>query len=142
MLKHAYFHTVVFAGALAFGLAACSNAAVNDGGESPRDVAAGEVQGPSSPDIEKLTDREDQALVSESSRISGLPYAGEVSFATLDEYLAYLRQGAAMDKPWYKEIEPGVYQLQRSGNFRQLEPTVENEPVTREELARRLGFTD
>lgn len=78
-----------------------------------------------------------------SERVTGLPYAGDVSFGSLDEYLAYLRQGAAMDKPWYKEIRPGVFQLQRSGNFRPLGGDVaENEPVTREELARRLGFTE
>lgn len=73
-----------------------------------------------------------------SAPIAGLPHAGGRSFDTLDAYLAHLRAYAApIDKPWYREIRPGVFQLQR-GNFRPLDP---QPSVTREELERKFGFT-
>lgn len=73
----------------------------------------------------------------EEGAVSGLPHAGKRTFKSLDAYLAYLREFAApIDKPWYREVRPGVFQLQR-GNLRTLDapPT-----LTREELARKFGF--
>jgi hypothetical protein len=68
-------------------------------------------------------------------------------FRTLDEYLAHLEaRSAPIDKPWYREIRPGVYELQ-TGNLRIL-PTGEEggdaakRIFTREELERKFGFTN
>lgn len=62
-------------------------------------------------------------------------------FKTLDEYLLWLKQYAApTDRAWYKEIKPGVYELQ-TGNFRPLEGTAAPQRIfTREELERKFGF--
>lgn len=63
-------------------------------------------------------------------------------FRTLDEYLAWLRQYAApTDRAWYKEIKPGVYELQ-TDNFRPVEgmPGAVKRIFTREELERQFGF--
>src|SRR6478672_4383891 len=39
-------------------------------------------------------------------------------FSNLDEYLAWLEKTAApVDRPSYKEIRPGVYELQTAGNL-------------------------
>lgn len=69
--------------------------------------------------------------------VAGLPGANGRSFATLDAYLAHLRAyGATIDRPWYREVRPDVFQLER-GNLRTLTapPT-----FTREQLERRFGF--
>ena len=62
-------------------------------------------------------------------------------FKTLDEYLLHLQtmQGP-VDGPWYKQIQPGVYQLQ-TGNL-QLDEGVPGPKTifTREELERKFGF--
>lgn len=65
-------------------------------------------------------------------------------FATLDEYLDWLRlTQAPVDGPWYEEVRPGVYQL-KTGNLRVLAPEGEATPATqtftREELERKFGF--
>lgn len=66
-------------------------------------------------------------------------------FRDLDEYLAHLeRTQAPIDKPWYREIRPGVFQLV-TGNLRVLptdgEEEKEQRVFTREELERKFGFT-
>lgn len=67
-------------------------------------------------------------------------------FRTLDEYLAFLEQrNAPIDKPWFRQIRPGVYQLQ-TGNLRILPAGEESRDAskrifTREELERKFGFT-
>jgi hypothetical protein len=66
-------------------------------------------------------------------------------FATLDDYLAWLRQTQApVDGPWYEEIRPGVYQL-RTGNLRILGPegdeTPRDQTFTREQLLKKFGFS-
>lgn len=69
--------------------------------------------------------------------VSGLPHAGGRTFRTLDAYLAYLKDYAGpTDRPWYREIRPGVFELQR-GNLRDGAP---RRVYTREELERRFGF--
>ena len=62
-------------------------------------------------------------------------------FRTLDDYLAWLQQYAApADQPWYKEIKPGVYELQTAGNLHLDVPSGEKRIFTREELERKFGF--
>ncbi len=66
-------------------------------------------------------------------------------FASLDDYLAWLRdtQGP-VGKPYYEEIRPGVYQL-RTGNLRVLVPegdqAAEAQTVTRAQLLKQFGFS-
>lgn len=62
-------------------------------------------------------------------------------FATLDDYLAHLEliQGP-VDGPWYKEVRPGVYELQ-TGNLRLDVPGGEKRTFTRDELKQKFGFT-
>lgn len=58
-------------------------------------------------------------------------------YRTLDEYLAFLESRAPMDGHWYRQIRPGVYQLE-TGNYRG--PEVEQRVFTRAELERMFGF--
>lgn len=63
-------------------------------------------------------------------------------FRTLDDYLANLeRLQAPVGGPWYKEISPGIYELQTSANLRLDVPSNENRVFTREELEKRFGFS-
>jgi hypothetical protein len=67
--------------------------------------------------------------------VPGLPFAQGRAFASLDDYLAFLRERGRYDVPWYREVRPGVYELvARRG------PGAEPETYTREELARKFGF--
>lgn len=66
-------------------------------------------------------------------------------FATLDDYLGWLRATQApIDGPWYEEVAPGSYLL-RSGNLRIVpmdgaqSPT--EQPVSRAQLMKQFGFT-
>ena len=66
-------------------------------------------------------------------------------FGSLDEYLAFLeRTNPPIDKPWYREVRPGVYELVAGGNLRILGADGEEQPTarifTREELERKFGF--
>lgn len=62
-------------------------------------------------------------------------------FRTLDEYLGYLEQTQGpVDGPWYKEISPGKYELQ-TGNLHLDVPSGEKRIFTREELAKKFGFS-
>jgi hypothetical protein len=66
-------------------------------------------------------------------------------FNSLDEYLTHLeRTQGPIDKPWYKEVGSGIYELQ-TGNLRILgtdgeEPQVKR-TFTRDELERKFGFS-
>ena len=60
-------------------------------------------------------------------------------FRNLDAYLAYLEKGSHMDKAWYRQIRPGVYELQ-TGNLRRLDEVQRQRVFTREELERKFGF--
>ncbi len=64
-----------------------------------------------------------------------LPYAQGRQFATLDEYLAFRRSRGAIDLPWYKEVSPGLYELQTTRK-----PAPAPRRFTRAELARTFGF--
>jgi hypothetical protein len=59
-------------------------------------------------------------------------------FRTLDDYLAHLERQGAVDMPWWREVEPGVYELVTS--FRPIDGQAP-ERATRAELMRRYGFT-
>jgi hypothetical protein len=61
-------------------------------------------------------------------------------FRTLDEYLAFLRRGGAIDKPWYREVRPGVYELVTS--YRPVGGAETPRYFTREELAKKFGFEE
>jgi hypothetical protein len=66
--------------------------------------------------------------------VSNLPFARGAVFRCLDEYLAHLEAGGAIDLPWWREISPGVYEHVTTYTG------AEREIVTREELMRRFGF--
>ena len=71
-----------------------------------------------------------------------LPFSHGRSFATLDGYLAHLRDHAGpIGQPWYREIRRGVYELVSSA--RPLVPEQEQETrlFTREQLMERFGFS-
>lgn len=61
-------------------------------------------------------------------------------FADLDAYLAYLRRRSAIDGAWYREIRPGVYELQTGGNLRLDRGETTKRVFTRDELERKFGF--
>ena len=61
-------------------------------------------------------------------------------FADLDAYLAYLRRQSAIDRAWYREIRPGVYELQTGGNLRLDGGGTTKRVFTRDELERKFGF--
>lgn len=72
----------------------------------------------------------------EPSRDAELPYSRGQTFESLDAYLAYLRQyNGPIDLPWWREVSPGLYELQVSM------PGAARERVTRAELMVRFGFT-
>ena len=63
-------------------------------------------------------------------------------FRTLDDYLAWLQQTAApVDRPWYKQVSPGVYELQTAGNLHLDVPSNEKRTFTRAELEKKFGFS-
>jgi hypothetical protein len=62
-------------------------------------------------------------------------------FTSLDEYLAHLqRTQGPVDGPWYRQVRPGVYELQ-TGNLHLDVPGGEKQTFTREELAQQFGFS-
>ena len=63
-------------------------------------------------------------------------------FQSLDAYLAWLEKTQApVDGAWYKQIRPGVYELE-TGNLRILGAEGEaKKTYTRDELERKFGFT-
>ncbi len=63
-------------------------------------------------------------------------------FKSLDDYLLWLKQTQApIDRAWYKEVRPGVYELQTGGNLHLDVPSHQQRLFTREELERKFGFT-
>lgn len=68
--------------------------------------------------------------------VANLPYARGQSFVTLDDYLAHLQRQGAIDLPWWRQVEPGVYEWVVWGM-----PGRRPERATRAELMRRYGFT-
>ena len=60
-------------------------------------------------------------------------------FPNLDAYLAHLRAQSQLDRAWYKEIRPGVFELQ-PGNFRPTDGAPQQRIFTRAELEKKFGF--
>jgi hypothetical protein len=60
-------------------------------------------------------------------------------FADLDAYLAWREQRAKLGGSWYREVRPGVYELQE-GNLRLRDDEARQRVFTRQELAERFGF--
>jgi len=68
--------------------------------------------------------------------IANLPFAMGKKFATLDSYLAHLECLAGpTDRPWWKEIRPGVYEHMVTAT------NGKREIATRAELMKRFGFS-
>jgi hypothetical protein len=64
-------------------------------------------------------------------------------FRSLDQYLAHLeRTQGPVDGPWYKEISPGMYELQ-TGNLKLDGPGGADQKriFTRRELEKKFGFS-
>jgi hypothetical protein len=73
----------------------------------------------------------------DGKEVAQLPFAHGRSFATLDDYLAHLRQYAGpVGQPWYREIRPGVYERVTS-----MRTDGEPETFTRAQLMERFGFS-
>ena len=70
-------------------------------------------------------------------RISGLPHSFGRSFATLDAYLAHLREHAApIDLPWWRETGKDRFVKMTTFVGEKRAPVI----ATRDELERRYGF--
>lgn len=74
--------------------------------------------------------------VTSGKGISGLPYSEGRSFATLDDYLAHLKERSTIGVPHYEEVAPGVYVRQGQVAPRGGKPA----RITRDELRRQFGF--
>jgi hypothetical protein len=91
--------------------------------------------GPAAAQQQKGSDTVETSGEQGSDGVANLPYARGKVFRTLDEYLAHLEAQGAVDLPWWREIRPGVFERVTSM------PEARREVATREELARRFGFT-
>jgi len=66
-----------------------------------------------------------------------LPFSHGRSFATLDEYLAHLRDRAGpIGQPWYRKVGADTYELVTTNV-----PRGRPERFTRQQLMERFGFT-
>lgn len=65
-----------------------------------------------------------------------LPHSNGKTFERLDDYLKHLETQGTMDKPFYREVEPGIYErvVGRSA------PGHVPERLTRKALLERYGF--
>lgn len=80
--------------------------------------------------------REKHVADRDSAPVRGLPFSEGRSFASLDDYLAFLKEAGKFDTPWYREVAPGIYELAgRRGPF------AKPERYTRAELAQKFGFS-
>ena len=66
-------------------------------------------------------------------------------FRNLDDYLAFLeRTQAPVDGPWYREVQPGIYELQAGGNLHDDGAGggagAAQRTFTRKELEKKFGF--
>jgi hypothetical protein len=67
--------------------------------------------------------------------VKPLPFAQGRRFATLEHYLAFRRSRGVIDLPWYREVSPGLFELQTTKK-----PAPPTQRFTRAELARLFGF--
>ena len=61
-------------------------------------------------------------------------------FSSLDAYLAFLEKRSHLDGAWYREVRPGVYELQ-TGNLRLPDGPPKKRVFTREQLEKKFGFS-
>jgi hypothetical protein len=117
--------------ALAAGVAACSG---QPAPSEAQGAAAPQEQGEAALPERQMNQPRADATPTAGAPVSGLPFAQGQSFATLDEYLAFLRKRSAYDVPYWEEVSPGVYRAVagRAGPQAQT--------YTRAELERRFGF--
>ena len=67
--------------------------------------------------------------------VADLPFAQGRAFATLDDYLAFLRDRGRYDVPWYRQTGPDRYELvSRRG------PGAAPRSYSRAELEAKFGF--
>lgn len=69
--------------------------------------------------------------------VSGLPHAGGRSFASLDAYLAFLKERGAMDIPFY-DLQPDGRYLYNKGRGTMNDPHY----FTRRQLMEKFGFSE
>ena len=83
-----------------------------------------------------------EAMVAQNENKDGgparsLPFAHGRSFATLDEYLAHLRDRAGpIGQPWYRKVGNDTYELVTN-----IAPQGRPQTFTRQQLMERFGFT-
>ena len=93
-------------------------------------------------DVESMRPTAQSASASQGNRVTDKQIPINQRFHTLDEYLAWLHKTAApADRPWYKEIRPGVYEVQTAGNLHLDVPSNEKRVFTRAELEKKFGFS-
>jgi hypothetical protein len=87
--------------------------------------------GPDTP----LSGESGQAASPVEEGVANLPLSRGRSFRCLDDYLAHLEAGGAIDLPWWRQVRPGVYEYvtRRTG--------AQPETATRQELMQRFGFS-
>jgi hypothetical protein len=86
--------------------------------------------------------RDPQPVVSAPARpAEARPAPAGVSerFVDLDAYLAYLEKRSHLDGGWYRQVAPGLYELQ-TGNLRRTDGAKGRRTFTREELRKTFGF--
>lgn len=126
-------------------MAGAEKGATDADGQNIRDQSGseGEVETAAGNRSAQLQDESKQQRQEDSGEpagepVGGLPWAGTRSFETLDEYLAFLDLGAAIGKPHYEEVEPDLFVLVPG----KMTDAPKNEPITREALAEKLGFSE
>lgn len=83
-----------------------------------------------------MTTKQSSASADDAQGIAGLPHSFGHRFQSLDDYLMHLECHAGpIDLPWWKEVQPGVYQRVTTAT------NAGPEMATRAELMKRFGFT-
>ncbi len=82
---------------------------------------------------------EPDTVIDDSTRpLTDLPYAQGLEFATLDAYLAHRETLGATDRPYYRRLKDGAYELVAGRRA----PGAAPEIFTREDLLEKYGFAE